>query len=54
MRKLAKDTEADALMRWFSANVAGVFKNQRAFDKDGIFIGDFSYLFGLNNPNYGD
>jgi len=52
LRKLAKDTEADALMRWFSADVAGVFKNQRAFDKEGIFIGDASYLFVPDNPNY--
>ena len=53
LRKLAKDTEADALMRWFSADVAEVFKSQRAFDKEGIFIGDASYLFVPDNPNYG-
>ena len=52
LRKLAKDTEADALMRWFSTDVAGVFKSQRAFDKEGIFIGDASYLFVPDNPNY--
>ncbi len=52
LRKLAKDTEADALMRWFSTDVAEVFKSQRAFDKEGIFIGDASYLFVPDNPNY--
>ncbi len=52
LRKLAKDTEADALMRWFSTDVAEVFKSQRAFDKKGIFIGDASYLFVPDNPNY--
>ena len=52
LRKLAKDTEADALMRWFSADVAEVFKSQRALDKEGIFIGDASYLFVPDNPNY--
>ena len=52
LRKLAKDTEADALMRWFSTDVAEVFKTQRAFDKEGIFIGDASYLFVPDNPNY--
>jgi hypothetical protein len=52
LRKLAKDTEADALMRWFSADVAAVWKSQHAFDKAGIFIGDASYLFVPDNPNY--
>jgi hypothetical protein len=52
LRKLAKDTEADALMRWFSTDVAELFKTQRAFDKEGIFIGDASYLFVPDNPNY--
>jgi len=52
LRKLAKDTEADALMRWFSTDVAEVFKSQRAFDKEGIFIGDASYLFVPDNSNY--
>jgi hypothetical protein len=52
LRKLAKDTEADALMRWFSTDVAEVFKTQRAFDKEGIFIGDASYLFVPDNPHY--
>ena len=52
LRKLAKDTEADALMRWFSTDVAEVFKSQRVFDKKGIFIGDASYLFVPDNPNY--
>lgn len=52
LRKLAKDTEADALMRWFSTDVAALFKSRRAFDKEGIFIGDGSYLFVPDNPNY--
>ena len=52
LRKLAKDTQADALMRWFSTDVVQVFKSQRAFDKEGIFIGDASYLFVPDNPNY--
>ncbi|MBC8427245.1 MAG: hypothetical protein H8E00_01155 [Deltaproteobacteria bacterium] len=52
LRKLTKDTEANALMSWFSTDVAKVFKSQRAFDKEGIFIGDASYLFVPDNPNY--
>lgn len=52
LRKLARDTKADALMRWFSTDVAALFKSRRAFDKEGIFIGDGSYLFVPDNPNY--
>jgi hypothetical protein len=52
LRKLAKDTEADALMRWFSTDVVKVFRSRRAFSKEGIFIGDASYLFVPDNPNY--
>jgi hypothetical protein len=52
LRKLARGTEADALMKWFSTDVAALFKSRRAFDKEGIFIGDGSYLFVPDNPNY--
>ncbi|MBW2569912.1 MAG: transposase [Deltaproteobacteria bacterium] len=52
LRKLTRDTGADALMKWFSTDVAQTFKSQGAFDKEGIFIGDASYLFVPDNPNY--
>ena len=52
LRKMAKDTNADALMMWFCDDVVKVFRKQRAFDKEGIFIGDASYLFVPDNPNY--
>ena len=52
LRKVAKDTDAHALMKWFCVDVAKVFRKQRAFDKEGIFIGDGSYLFVPDNPNY--
>jgi len=52
LRKVSKDTDADALMRWFSTDVARIFKRSRAFDKEGIFIGDASYLFIPDNPKY--
>jgi hypothetical protein len=54
LRKVSKDTDADTLMRWFCTDVAGIFRNSRAFDKEGIFIGDASYLFVPDNPNYED
>lgn len=52
LRKMAKDTDAEALMRWFCDDVMRVFRSRHAFDKDGIFIGDASYLFVPDNPNY--
>ena len=52
LRKVSKDTDADALMRWFCDDVVRVFRSRRAFDKEGIFIGDGSYLFVPDNPNY--
>jgi len=39
-------------MKWFCDDVVRVFRKQRAFDKEGIFIGDGSYLFVPDNPNY--
>jgi hypothetical protein len=52
LRKVSKDTDADALMRWFCTDVVRIFRTSRAFDKEGIFIGDASYLFVPDNPNY--
>lgn len=52
LRKFAKDTDADALMRWFNTDIMQLFRAQRVFDKEGIFIGDASYLFIPDNPRY--
>ncbi len=52
LRKVAKDTDAEALTRWFCDDALRVFRAQRVFDKEGIFIGDASYLFVPDNPNY--
>jgi len=52
LRKVSKDTDADALMRWFCTDVVRIFRTSRAFDKAGIFIGDASYLFVPDNPKY--
>jgi hypothetical protein len=52
LRKVAKDTDAQALMGWFNRDVVRVFRRHRAFDPEGIFIGDGSYLFVPDNPNY--
>lgn len=52
LRKMAKDTSADELMNWFNQDVVSIFRSQRAFDKEGIFLGDASYLFVPDNPRY--
>jgi len=52
LRKMAKDTDADALMRWFGQDAVRIFHRRRAFDPEGIFIGDASYLFVPDNPRY--
>jgi hypothetical protein len=52
LRKLARDTDAEKLMQWFSNDIMLILRTQRAFDKEGIFIGDASYLFVPDNPKY--
>ena len=52
LRKIAKDTDPDELEEWFGGDVVKTFHKHRAFAKEGIFIGDASYLFVPDNPNY--
>jgi len=52
VRKFAKDTDAEALFHWFETDVVRIFREHKAFDSDGYFIGDGSYLFVPNNPSY--
>lgn len=52
VRKLARATPAQALERWFNEKVVGIFKQHHAFDPEGIFIGDATYLFVPDNPKY--
>lgn len=52
LRKMAKRTEAKLLMKWFNRDVVGIFKQRHAFDPEGIFIGDASYLFVPDNDKY--
>jgi hypothetical protein len=52
LRKLAGDTDAQLLQTWFNRDVAGIFKQHHAFDAEGIFIGDASYLFVPDNDRY--
>ena len=52
LRKIARDTPAEQLMRWFNEEVQPIFRRHRFFDKAGIFIGDGSYIFVPDNENY--
>jgi hypothetical protein len=52
LRKLARDTDAELLQTWFNRDVVGIFKQHHAFDEEGIFIGDASYLFVPDNEHY--
>jgi len=52
LRKMAKKTEAELLMKWFNRDVFGIFKQHHALDAEGILIGDASYLFVPDNDNY--
>lgn len=54
LRKLAKDTDADELQKWYNKDAAKLWKKHKVYDKEGIFIGDGSYLFVPDNPNYED
>ena len=52
LRKMARDTDARALMSWFNHDVVLAFKRRHVYDSEGIFIGDASYLFVPDNPRY--
>jgi hypothetical protein len=52
LRKLARDTDAEGLMGWYNRDIVKILRDQRAFDSEGIFIGDASYLFVPDNPAY--
>lgn len=52
LRKLGRDTDAAELMKWYNEDAAKLWKQHKVYDKAGIFIGDGSYLFVPDNPNY--
>ena len=52
LRKFGKDTDAARLQHWYNTRVACLWKKRRAYDKEGLFIGDASYLFVPDNPRY--
>jgi hypothetical protein len=52
LRKTAKRTGAEQLMTWFNRDVTGIYKQHHAFDPEGLFVGDATYLFVPDNPHY--
>ena len=49
MRKFFRDTPAGELVRWLNTDCVGAMKRQDAFDDDGLFILDSSWLFLTDN-----
>lgn len=52
LRKFARATDEQRLMKWFNGDVPKILKLHKAFDTEGIFSGDASYLFVPDNPAY--
>ena len=52
LRKLARDTEPEELEQWYNRHVVTVYKELGAFDGEGLFVADGTYLFVPNNPKY--
>lgn len=52
LRKMAHDTDAERLHRWFNEDIAKLWKKHKVYDDEGLFIGDGSYLFVPDNPRY--
>ena len=52
LRKFARTTDEQRLMGWFNGDVPKMLKLHKAFDAEGIFSGDASYLFVPDNPVY--
>ena len=54
LRKLARDTEPQQLQDWYNRHVAALFQELGAFDDEGLFIADGTYLFVPDNARYED
>jgi len=54
LRKFARDTDAERLHAWFNREVPRALRSLKQFDKEGLFIGDASYLFVPDNERYED
>jgi len=54
LRKLARDTKPEELEAWYNEHVAALYGELGAYDAEGIFIADGSYLFVPDNKHYKD
>jgi len=52
LRKLARDTGPEELEAWYNRHVAALYGELGAYDEEGLFIADGSYLFVPNNAHY--
>ena len=52
LRKLARDTGPEELEAWYNRHVAALYGELGAYDDEGLFIADGSYLFVPDNPHY--
>jgi hypothetical protein len=52
LRKFARSTVPVRLQGWFNQDVVKILKQHKAFDREGIFLGDASYLFVPDNERY--
>lgn len=52
LRKYYRDTDVGLAEYWYNTDVAKLFKKRHAYDKQGLFIGDATYIFVPDNPKY--
>jgi hypothetical protein len=52
LRKALKDVPAQEWLNWFNGPVQQTFQSHGFFDPAGVFVGDGSYLFVPDNPDY--
>jgi hypothetical protein len=52
LRKFARDTEPEKLQKWYNKHVAKLYQQLGAYDSEGLFIADGTYLFVPDNPRY--
>ena len=52
LRKFVRDVPATQWQGWFNGAIQQTFQAHGFFDPQGVFIGDGSYLFVADNPDY--
>jgi len=52
LRKLARQTDPQKLEAWYNGQVAALYGKMQAYDEEGLFVGDGSYLFVPDNAHY--